>query len=106
MNTKEPRSIDELYDYGINILGAKKGPDSVQFGEEWLGELDAIYIDPKRTPEIAKAFEDADYAVDKLGNSLPRLADDNLHPIDATRYAFEDDMKKTGGLIVKRNIAR
>lgn len=93
-DSAEPRSIDELREHGIRIVGAKKGPDSVQFGEEWLGELDAIYIDPKRTPEIARAFENADYAVDRLGNSLPRLADDNLHCIDATRYAFEDDMKK------------
>jgi phage terminase large subunit len=95
----EPKSNDEMrYEYGINRLYAvKKGPDSVQFGEEWLNDLDAIVIDPLRTPNIAKEFENIDYMTDKDGNVVPRLADKDNHTIDATRYAFEEDMR--GGAI-------
>lgn len=96
-DSAEPKSIDELrIDFGLKVIGAKKGPDSVQYGEEWLGDLDAIIIDPKRTPNIAKEFENIDYATDKNGDPIARLEDKDNHTIDATRYAFEDDMKKTG----------
>lgn len=106
-DSAEPKSIDELrIDYGLKVIGAKKGPDSVQYGEEWLGDLDAIIIDPKRTPNIAKEFENIDYATDKNGDPLPKLEDKDNHTIDATRYAFEDDMKKTGQVRRGRRLTR
>ncbi len=93
-DSAEPKSIDELQgQYGIFVAKAKKGPDSVEFGERWLDDLNAIVIDPSRTPNIAKEFENIDYQVDKDGNPKPRLEDYNNHTIDATRYAFEDDMQ-------------
>ncbi|WP_211329346.1 PBSX family phage terminase large subunit [Ammoniphilus oxalaticus] len=97
-DSAEPRTIDELrLEHGIRrITGAKKGPDSVQYGEEWLGDLDFICIDPQRTPNIAKEFENIDYQTDRDGNPLPRLEDKENHAIDSTRYAFERDMKRTG----------
>jgi len=98
----EPKSNDELKnEHGIKkIKPVKKGPDSVEYGEEWLGDLDAIVIDPLRTPNIAKEFENIDYATDKNGDPLPRLEDKNNHAIDATRYAFEDDMKNKKGMTI------
>ena len=61
-DSAEPKSIAELRgELGIKrILGVKKGPDSVEYGERWLDDLDAIYIDPKRTPKIAWEFENID----------------------------------------------
>lgn len=53
-------------------------------------------IDPQRTPNIAREFEPIDYQVDRDGNPKNRLVDLDNHTIDATRYAFEDDMKMTG----------
>ena len=93
-DSAEPKSIAQLKnELGIpRIYGVKKGPDSVEYGEEWLADLDAIYIDPLRTPSIAREFESIDYQVDRLGNPIPRLVDKDNHTIDATRYAFEDDM--------------
>jgi len=98
----EPKSIAELKnDLGITkIYGVKKGPDSVEYGEEWLDDLDFICIDPLRTPNIAKEFENIDYQTDKDGNPLARLEDKNNHTIDATRYAFEEDMRKKKGMQV------
>lgn len=95
-DSAEPKSIDELKEYGIRIKGAKKGPDSVQYGEEWLDDLEEIVIDPERTPNIAREFENIDYATDADGNPKARLEDKDNHTIDATRYAFEGDMKKSG----------
>lgn len=93
-DSSEPKSIDELKEYDISAWGAKKGAGSVEYGEKWLADLEAIVIDPKRTPNIAKEFELIDYATDREGNALPRLCDVNNHTIDATRYAFSNDMKK------------
>ena len=91
----EPKSIAELQnDFGISkIRGVKKGPDSVEFGERWLDDLDFICIDPKRTPKTAFEFENIDYQTDRDGNPKPRLIDKDNHSIDAVRYAMSDDMR-------------
>lgn len=93
-DSAEPKSIDELKEYDIAAWGAKKGKGSVEYGEKWLGDLEAIVIDPARTPNIAREFEMIDYDTDKEGNPLPRLCDRDNHTIDATRYAFENDMRR------------
>lgn len=93
-DSSEPKSIDELREYDIRAIGAKKGKGSVEYGEKWLASLEAIIIDPIRTPNIAREFEMIDYDTDREGNPLPRLCDKDNHTIDATRYAFENDMKK------------
>ena len=93
-DSAEPKSIDELREYDISAWGAKKGAGSVEYGEKWLSDLEAIVIDPKRTPNISREFEMIDYDTDREGNPLPRLCDSNNHTIDATRYAFSNDMKK------------
>ncbi len=95
-DSAEPKSIAELKkEHGIKrIKGVKKGKDSVEYGEQWLDDLQAIVIDPKRTPNIAREFENIDYETDKDGNVKPRLEDKDNHTIDATRYALERDMRQ------------
>ena len=95
-DSAEPRSIAELREHGIKALKAKKGPGSIEFGENWLDDLQAIVIDNKRTPNIAREFENIDYQTDKDGNIRPKLEDKDNHSIDATRYALELDMKTHG----------
>lgn len=94
-DSAEPKSIAELRnEHDIKrIKGVKKGPDSVEYGEQWLDDLDFICIDPLRTPNIAREFENIDYQTDKDGNPKPRLEDKDNHTIDSTRYAFSEDMK-------------
>ena len=50
--------------------------------------------DISKIPNIAKEFENIDYQTDRDGNPKPRLEDKDNHTIDATRYAFNDDMRK------------
>lgn len=90
----EPKSIAEIKnDHNIkHIKGSKKGPDSVEFGERWLDDLEAIVIDPRRTPNGAREFENIDFATDRDGNPKNRLEDKDNHLIDGIRYALNDDM--------------
>lgn len=95
-DSAEPRSIAELREHGIKALKAKKGPGSIEFGENWLDDLEAIVIDVKRTPNVAREYENIDYQTDKDGNIRPKLEDKDNHSIDSTRYALELDMKLHG----------
>ena len=95
-DSAEPRSIAELREFGIKALKAKKGPGSIEFGENWLDDLEAIVIDVKRTPNVAREYENIDYQTDKDGNIRPKLEDKDNHSIDATRYSLELDMKTHG----------
>ncbi|MBP1906817.1 PBSX family phage terminase large subunit [Paenibacillus turicensis] len=93
-DSAEPKSIDEMRGYGINMRGAKKGAGSVEYGEKWLDDLEAIVIDPKRTPNTAREFENIDYQTDTDGNPKAKLEDKDNHTIDQCRYALERDMKQ------------
>lgn len=95
-DSAEPKSIDEMKTYGLRIRGAKKGPGSVEYGEKWLDDLEAIVIDPERTPNTAREYENIDYATDTDGNPKAKLEDKDNHTIDQTRYALEDDMQRGG----------
>ena len=96
-DSAEPKSIADLESRGISIVGAKKGPGSVETGEKWLDELEEIVIDYERTPHIAAEFEAIDYQVDKDGNIRNKLMDVDNHTIDATRYGCENDMGQGDG---------
>ena len=88
-------------EYGCNFKGAKKGAGSVEYGENWLDSLDAIVIDPKRTPNTAREFENIYYMTDKDGEPKAKLEDKDNHTIDATRYALEADMRQVSLSVFK-----
>ena len=93
-DSAEPKSIAELNSYGqMTVYGAKKGPDSVEFGMKWLQDLDKIVIDSARCPNTAKEFTSYEFERDKEGNFISKYPDKNNHAIDATRYSREQDMK-------------
>lgn len=92
-DSSEPKSIAEMRSYGVRAVAARKGKGSVEYGEKWLSEI-TIVIDPERTPNTAREFEQIDYATDRWGEALPRLEDRNNHTIDEARYAMEEDMKR------------
>jgi PBSX family phage terminase large subunit len=98
-DSAEPKSIAELRGYGINIRGAKKGPDSVDYGIKFLQDLEEIIIDPERCPNTLREFVNYELEKDKDGNFKAEFPDKNNHTIDAVRYALEDDMR-TGGLSI------
>lgn len=89
-DSAEPKSIDELKSLGLRVKGAKKGPDSIDFGIKFLQKLEKIVIDNVRCPNTAREFSLYEYEKDKLGNFKSKYPDENNHSIDATRYAIED----------------
>ncbi|MFA5720518.1 MAG: terminase large subunit, partial [Acholeplasmataceae bacterium] len=93
-DSAEPKSIAEMKDYGLRIVGATKGAGSVEYGEKWLNDLEEIVIDHNRCPGIAKQFENIDYKVDKDGNIKSELEDLENDAIDMSRYACERDMSR------------
>ena len=98
-DSAEPKSISEMKGYGVRIKGAKKGPGSVEFGEKWLDDLEEIVIDPKRTPNAAREFENVDYEVDRDGNQRARLEDKDNHSIDSARYGTEPLRRRGIGVL-------
>lgn len=99
-DSAEPKSIAEIRTYGVKAEPARKGQGSVEYGEKWLDDLDAIIIDHKRVPHTAKEFENIDYETDRDGNPKAKLEDKDNHSIDATRYACEKFMKHVSGAAV------
>lgn len=93
-DSAEPKSIDKLNSLGqIYVIGAKKGPDSVEYGIRWLQDLEEIIIDNKRCPNCAREFGLYEYERDKYGEFKSKYPDVNNHSIDAVRYAVEDETK-------------
>lgn len=95
-DSAEPRTINEFKKLGLNIIGAKKGPDSVEHGLKFLSEeLEEIIIDPARCPNTKREFMEYEIEKDKEGNLKGEYPDKNNHTIDACRYGMEDEIVKT-----------
>lgn len=89
-DSAEPKSIDEIHNYGINIQPAKKGPGSVYQGIQWVQGL-KIGI-TKRSVKTIKGYRNYLFAVDKNGVTI-NDPDDTIHewsnPMDAARYGLD-----------------
>lgn len=89
-DSAEPRTISEFRGLGLSrIIGAKKGPDSVDHGVTWLQSRKSIVIDKRRTPNVFREFTLYEYDKDRYGNFISRFPDKDNHTIDAARYALE-----------------
>jgi PBSX family phage terminase large subunit len=94
-DSAEPKSIAEINSYGVKAIGAKKGPDSVDYGVKWLQDLEKIVIDPVRCPETMKEFNGYELESDGNDGFKANFPDKNNHSIDAVRYSREFDMRNT-----------
>jgi PBSX family phage terminase large subunit len=92
-DSAEPRTIAELRNLGLNIHGAKKGPDSVDHGMKFLEDLDEIVIDPVRCPNTAREFDGYELEPDGNGGWKEGYPDRDNHSIDAVRYALESEIR-------------
>ena len=92
-DSAEPKSIAEMQSYGLKMIPAKKGPDSVNYGIKWLQSLEEIIIDEQRCPATAREFLEYELERDMEGRWQSKFPDKNNHAIDAVRYAREYDMR-------------
>lgn len=91
-DSAEPRTINELNQLGLRIVGVKKGADSVNYGIKFLQDLEEIIIDDIRCPNTAREFLTYELEKDANGNFKAGFPDKNNHSIDMTRYALNDDL--------------
>lgn len=90
-DSAEPKSIDELKSYGLNIKGAMKGPDSVKYG------IDQIKSYPmkvtKRSINLIDELDSYKYImIDGKPSNKPVQGND--HCLDAARYGVQGILNK------------
>jgi phage terminase large subunit len=88
-DSARPETISHMRKHGFpKIMGAVKGPKSVEEGVEWLKSYD-IVVHPRCTHTIDE-LTFYSFKTDPLtGKVLPVLQDKKNHVIDALRYACE-----------------
>ncbi len=84
-DSAEPKSIEEIYRYGINIRGAEKGKDSIIYGISLLQEYPLKVT--KRSTNLIKELRNYSWQTDKEGKQINKPIDMWNHCIDAIRYA-------------------
>jgi len=92
-DSAEPKSIDEISDYGINIIGATKGAGSVNQGIQFV-QSQKISI-TRRSKKTIKAYDNFTWKQQRSGELL-NVPDDSIHewsnPMDAIRYGFNGEI--------------
>lgn len=88
-DSAEPKSIDELKSYGINVIGAIKGAGSVNQGIQFVQDQKISVT--KRSVNLIKAYRNYVWLTDKNGRKL-NVPDDTIHEwsntMDAVRYGL------------------
>ena len=102
-DSAEPKSINDLRMFGLRVRGARKGPDSIEYGIRFLQSLEKIVIDPERCPNVAREFSEYELERDTDGEFKSVYPDKNNHTIDAVRYALEDEIAKKKARVIKRS---
>lgn len=89
-DSAEPKSIADLKRLCVYALPAKKGPDSLMHGIQWL-RAQEIIVDT-RCVNMARELTLYQWKRDRDGNAIREPQDRDNHLIDALRYALESDM--------------
>lgn len=103
-DSAEPKSIAEMLEYGVQVIGAQKGQGSRNQGIQWVQEQRMSVT--KRSVNVIKSYRNYMWKTDKDGNIVDIPDHDFSDAMDAIRYAMEslrpaeDDNKiyKSGNL--------
>ena len=98
-DSAEPKSIDEIKLYGINILPAGKGAGSISQGIQYI-QNQKISV-TKRSVNLIKEYRNYLWETDKNGVVLNIPEGGNDHALDAVRYALSSMKPKDSDLEVK-----
>lgn len=85
-DSAEPKSIDEIRLYGINMMPAVKGAGSINQGIQFV-QQQRISV-TKRSGNLIKEYRNYLWATDKQGKILNEPEGGLDHALDAVRYAF------------------
>ena len=83
-DSAEPKSIEEIRRTGVNIKGATKGADSINFGIATM--QDQEYLVTKRSVNLKNELNSYTWAIDRDGNTVNKPIDSYNHAIDGIRY--------------------
>lgn len=85
-DSAEPKSIDDIKSYGINIIGAPKGKDSVNNGIQ-IVQSQPISV-TQRSLNIIKEYRNYLWIIDRDGKVTNVPEHEYSHSMDAIRYAI------------------
>lgn len=85
-DSAEPKSIDEIRSYGINILPATKGPGSIIQGIQFIQDQKISMT--KQSVNLIKEYRNYLWLTDRDGKILNTPEGGLDHCLDALRYAF------------------
>jgi len=92
-DSAEPKSIDELRLYGLNVLPAEKGAGSVTQGIDQV-QYQRVSV-TKRSTNTIKEYRNYMWLTDKEGKIVNQPEPGNDHSMDALRYALQSLLKHT-----------
>jgi phage terminase large subunit len=84
-DSAEPKSIKEISSFGVNIIGAEKGPESVRYGVKTLqGQRISV---TEKSIHLIKEYRNFFQAIDRATN-IPIMGkyEGERHALDAARY--------------------
>lgn len=83
-DSAEPKSIDEIKEYGHNVVGTSKGKDSINYGISLL-QQEPFYI-TARSLNTIRELRNYTWDKNRSGHTLNVPVDAFNHAIDAIRY--------------------
>ena len=86
-DSAEPKSIDEIREFGVQIIAADKGADSVRYG---IGVVQSQKISiTKRSVNVLKEYRNYMFMRDKNGKILYGVPEEPFHfSMDSVRYGM------------------
>lgn len=92
-DSAEPKSNDEIASYGLTVIGALKGKDSINFGIKFVqGQRISV---TKRSVNLLKEYRNYVWETDKDGRIIPVATGINNHLMDALRYGFSAHINRS-----------
>jgi phage terminase large subunit len=86
-DSAEPKSIDELKSYGVNVMPCQKGPGSINQGIQYVQEQRMSMT--KRSLNLIREYRNYLYKTDKDGKILNEPDGGFDHTMDAVRYGMQ-----------------
>lgn len=96
-DSAEPKSIDEIRSYGINIRPANKGSGSIIQGIQYV--QDQRISVTQRSANLIREYRNYLWATDRNGKILNVPESGNDHCLDAVRYALEGFSKNSNTIV-------
>lgn len=93
-DSAEPKSIDELKVYGLNVIATTKGAGSINQGIQYVQDQRVSYT--KRSVNLKKEYRNYMWKKDPLTEKVLNIPQDVWnHAMDALRYAIQSLVRHT-----------